>query len=76
MSDPNVNECRNLPNTVLTWQLIRSYLKRQGYSLEVLRDLPSDQQKELMTAANMYASLKMAEIEAFSKLRNKIHIRI
>lgn len=61
------------PHTILAWQLIRAYISRRGYRLETIHELPAELQKELMTAANLYASLKLAEIESRSRLRQKIH---
>lgn len=75
MNTPYADDSTKLPNSILAWQLIQDYLKQRGYRLEKLHELPSDQKKELMTSANLYASMKLAEIEAFSKLRGKIHTR-
>lgn len=61
------------PHSILAWQLIKAYLSRRGYRLEHLSELSADDQKELMTSANLYASLKLAEIESRSRLRQKIH---
>ncbi len=66
-------EISERPHAILNWQLIRAYLLRRGYRLESIHDLPSELEKELMTAANLYASLKLAEIESRSQLRQKIH---
>jgi len=66
-------EIADLPHTTLAWQLIKIYLSRRGYRLDQMHQLPAEMEKELMTAANLYASLKLAEIESRSKLRRKIH---
>ena len=75
MTTPYSDNSAKLPNSILAWQLISEYLRQKGYCLESLRDLPLDQKKELMTSANLHASMKLAEIEAFSRLRSKIHLR-
>ena len=75
MNNSEFNPTAKMPSSYLAWQLIRAYLKQKGYSLEQVGFLPENQQKELMTAANMHASLKLAEIEALSNLRHKIHNR-
>lgn len=66
-------EVADRPHAILAWQLIRAYLKRRGYRLESIHTLPARFEKELMTAANLSASLKLAVIESRSNLRQKIH---
>ena len=75
MSSSEFYATAKLPSSYLAWQFIHAYLNQKGYSLEKLRQLPADQQKELMTEANLHASLKLAEIEAFANLQKKIQIR-
>jgi len=61
------------PQSPLERQLIIDYLLAKGYRLENMRTLPANLAKELMTAACTHASLKLAEIEARSQFRHKIH---
>ena len=64
---------RKLPQSELEWQLITDYLKDKGYTRQDLIKLPKEQAQRLMTEACRYASLKLAEIEARSQFRQKIH---
>ena len=61
------------PQSALERQLIVDFLVEKGYRLEDLRTLPADSSKALMTQACTYASLKLAEIQARSQFRQKIH---
>lgn len=63
------------PQSPLERRLIIDYLAAKGYHLEEIKTLPEDLAKELMTAACMHASLKMAEIEARSQLQRKIRFK-
>lgn len=60
-----------------TTQLERAYLEQYlhglGYSLEALRELPKAQADELMRAASLYASMRMAEVERRSHLVEDMH---
>ena len=60
------------PQSSLERQLIIDFLAAKGYHLKDLHTLPADMAKELMTAACIHASLKLAEIEARSLFRRKI----
>lgn len=64
------------PQSPLEQQLIIDFLADKGYTLVDLKTLPASFAKELMTAACSYASLKLAEIEARSKFRNKIQYEV
>ena len=64
---------RKLPQSELEWQLITDYLRDKGYTRQDLKKLPKEQAHRLMTEACRYASLKLAEIEARAKFRQKIH---
>jgi hypothetical protein len=57
---------------VLERHLIAEYLHSKGYRPSDLRNLPEEQRKELMKEACTYASVKLANIEAKSKFRQKI----
>ena len=63
---------RRMPHSELEWQLITDYLKKQGYSRNDLRNLSEDEAHRLRVEACRYASGKLAEIEARSKLNKKI----
>jgi hypothetical protein len=58
-------------------QLERAYLEQYlhglGYSLEMLHELPEAQADELMRAASLYASMRMAEVETRSHLVEDMH---
>ena len=62
----------NAIQSSLERQFIINYLAEKGYLLKDIHTLPSDLAKELMTAACLYASLKLAEIESRSKFTRKI----
>jgi hypothetical protein len=53
-------------------QLIAEYLLSKGYQKADVRNLPEEQRKALMTEAIVYAALRLANIEAKSKFRQKI----
>jgi hypothetical protein len=53
-------------------QLIGEYLLSKGYRKSDLRNLPEEQRSVLMTEAIVYAALRLANIEAKSKFRQKI----
>jgi hypothetical protein len=54
-------------------QFIVDYLTEKGYRMGELQTLPNKLVKELMTAACIYASLRLAEIESRSKFIRKLH---
>ncbi len=60
------------PQSALEKELIEGFLRDKGYSLEDLPNLPKSQAKKLMEEACMYASLKLAEIDAKAGFRHKI----
>jgi hypothetical protein len=62
------------PQSALEKKLVEDYLQSKGYTREDLHKLPADQAKELMKEACMYASLKLAELQAKSQFREEIHI--
>ena len=64
------------PKSLLELQYIINYLAERGYSLKNIQTLPTDLAKQLMREACTFASLKLAEIEALSQFRNKIHYDI
>ncbi len=54
-------------------QFIVDYLAEKGFSLKDLQTLPQKKAIELMAAASVNASLKLAEIESRSQFMRKIH---
>lgn len=52
---------------------IQEYLRSQGYTLELLRQLPEDESHRLMRAASMYASARLSEVENRSHLVEELH---
>jgi hypothetical protein len=57
----------------LAHSFIEEYLQREGYSFETIGTLPSEQIKQLMTKASIYASTKLAEIEDRAQLVTELH---
>ena len=53
--------------------LLEKFLKRKGYRLKDLSDLPEEEAKALMTEASRYASLKLAVMDSTASFREKIH---
>lgn len=67
---PNLEECFDKgPQSKLGKILVEKYLKDKGYRVEDLSELPVLKAKELMKEACMYASLKLAEIDAKARFR-------
>jgi hypothetical protein len=60
------------PQSSLGRELIIEYLRDKGYCFEDLRKLPKEERKKIMKDACMYASLKLAEVEAKAGFRKKI----
>jgi hypothetical protein len=58
--------------SILERKLIAEYLLDKGYCLSDLKKLPKKKASNLMKEACRYAALKLAEIEARSKFRQKI----
>ncbi|MFZ2097761.1 MAG: hypothetical protein WAV05_14110 [Anaerolineales bacterium] len=58
--------------SVLERHLIAEYLLSKGYRESDLQILPEKRRKELMKEACIYATVKLANIEAKSKFRQKI----
>lgn len=73
MFERSINNAVKAPQSPLEQQLINDYLNSKGYTREDLITLPIEQVRQLMSAACQYASLRLAEIEARSQLRRKIH---
>jgi hypothetical protein len=60
------------PQSALEKELIEKYLRDKGYRKADLLILPKAQAKKIMKEACLYASLKLAEIEAKAGFRHKI----
>lgn len=58
--------------SALEQQLIAEYLHSKGYTEADLQSLPDEQRKGLMKDACLYATMKLANIEAKSRFRQKI----
>ena len=53
-------------------KLIEKYLADQGYSLADLERLPEEQAERIMAEASLYASLRLAKIEATADLWDEV----
>ena len=58
--------------SVLERHFIAEYLRSKGYRASDLKYLPEEQRKKMMKEACTYAAVKLANIEAKSKFRQKI----
>jgi hypothetical protein len=75
MSDQSVNvdECMSEgPQSALEKKFVEEFLQSKGYSREALQKLPQELVTQLMKEACMYASLKLAEVQARSQFREEI----
>jgi hypothetical protein len=71
----DLDECMSEgPQSALEKKFVEDYLQSKGYSREDIHKLPEDVVKQLMREACMYASLKLAELQAKSQFRDEIHI--
>lgn len=52
---------------------IKEYLAGQGYALGDVAQLPTAQASELLRAASLYASMRLAEVETRSHFVAEIH---
>lgn len=57
----------------LARSFIEEYLHSAGYSFHELGILPSEQVKQLMLKASIYASVKLAEIDDRSEIVRSLH---
>jgi hypothetical protein len=67
-----VPNLQTAPHSALTLQLIRVYLKEEGYTRQDLLNLPEKKAHQIMGQAYRYAALKLAEIESRAKFKQKI----
>lgn len=58
---------------LLALSFIEEYLRREGYSFEMLGTPPSERAKALMVKASIYASTRLAEIEDRAQLVTSLH---
>jgi hypothetical protein len=61
------------PGGELEHAYINEYLLGLGYKPEDLKALPAAQRHDLMCAASMYASTRMADVETRSHLIEEMH---
>jgi hypothetical protein len=73
MFDKSLKNAVKAPQSPLEQQLISDYLNSKGFTRKDLLTLPIEQVRQLMSEACTYASLRLAEIEARSQFRRKIH---
>jgi len=59
--------------SALEKEFIREYILDKGFLLEDLETMSEEQAKYLMVGACRFASLKLAEMEARAKFRQKMH---
>lgn len=50
------------------------YLRRKGYSLAGLAELPKETERQLRKEASLFASLRLAELETGAALVEKLHM--
>lgn len=77
MSDQpmDIDECMSEgPQSALEKKFVEEFLQSKGLSRKDLKKLPQDQVTQLMKEACMYASLKLAEVEARSQFREEIRL--
>lgn len=77
MKESNLNmdteKCsENGPQSPIERQFIKDFWLKKGYRLEDLHELPEKEANELIKAACLYASLKLAEVEAKGRFREEI----
>ena len=75
MFTAEVKEAILVTQNPLERQFIIDYLAEKGYCFQDLNFMPKDQASKLMSAACIWASLKLAEIEARCQFRRKIQYR-
>ncbi len=68
------------PDAPLERMYIEAYLQKHGYTLHCgdrplrsICDLPEGEAKKLMTAASVYASTKLAEVETRAHFVEEVH---
>ena len=71
--DPVSHPLLDDPNGALEMMLIIEYLSTHGLCLEDLRELTEDLRRMYMTAASIYASSRLAEVEGRAHFMHTIH---
>ncbi len=61
------------PSRELEQAYINEYLQGLGYKFEDLKTLPATQHHDLMCAASMFASTRLADVETRSHLIEEMH---
>jgi len=61
------------PSSELEKAYINEYLRGVGFKPEQLKDLPATQRHDILCAASMFASTRLAEVEAKSHLIEEMH---
>lgn len=72
MNDPLVDAIPP-PGSELEKAYIHEYLRSAGYTFDDLKALPAAQRHELLCAASLYASTRLAEVESKSQLIAEMH---
>lgn len=57
----------------LAHAFIEEYLRREGYSFEMLGSLPPERVTPLMVKASVYASTKLTEIQGRADMVTSLH---
>lgn len=69
----NVETTARVAQAYLEWAYLEEYLKGLGFSIEELRVMPSEQAREIMREASLFASLRLSEVESRSHLVEELH---
>ena len=73
---PNIllqaDDTNEISLAALERRLMKAYLLEKGFTLADLRKMTLEERKQLMREACLYASVRLANIEAISKFRKKI----
>lgn len=72
MTDLHLDELV-VPSNELEKAYINEYLRGLGYQIGQLKALPAAQRHDLLCAASMFASTRLAEVEAKSHLIAEMH---
>lgn len=75
MSEKKIEEVATMEDihAFLEKSLLEAYLKGKGYTLEDLKNLPSEAARQLMREASVYASSKLAEVEIKAQFVRDLH---
>jgi hypothetical protein len=61
------------PIAHLEHELIVSFLREKGHTLESIKELPETEAHQIMVEASRYASARLAELEARSRFVDTLH---